>query len=342
MPHTSQLDIRIFPEQTTKRMNHLAPRYLTISLLLTILATVFSSVQAGPSPPVIQSMMDSIPKPPSRKSLSDFSPPPNHPEVKEIICYFPKMPLFPGCNDNLVYQQQKQCSDSHLTKFIYGNLRYPYLAWRDSVEGMAVISFTVEKDGSVTEAEIVRDPGAGTGTEALRIINLMAEQNLHWTPGEQMDKPVRVRFNMPIKFKLTEKTVPFPPPPPKPVSCPADPFYVVEQMPRFPGCEHLTDKQERKTCSDRTFLEYLHNNLKLTPLQVQSCVVGTVVIQFVVETDGSVTNTKAMRDIGVDYVQSALNAVESMNENGIRWIPGRDKGQAVRVQYNVPVRIHLE
>lgn len=96
-------------------------------------------------------------------------------------------------------------------------------------------------------------------------------------------------------------------------------------------------------CSDKKFLEHLHTNLQLTPIQKQSDeVAGTVVIQFVIEANGSVSETKIMRDIGACYGQAALKAVESMNENDIRWIPGRQRGQAVRVQYNVPVKINLE
>ncbi|WP_157472279.1 energy transducer TonB [Neolewinella persica] len=321
---------------------------LKACLLLTILTTAFSSVQARPSLTVIPVMTDSIPKPLPGKPFKDVLPPPpplhNHPIEKGFIGSIrEKMPLFPGCDNGLVYPKDKECADSLLLEFIYGNLRYPYLAWRDSVEGMAVISFYIEKDGAVTEAKIVRDPGADTGAEALRIINLMVEQNLRWTPGEQMDKPVRVRFNMPVKFKLTEKTVPFPPPPPPPSHSNADePFKIVEQMPRFPGCEHLTAEEKRKECSDGKLLEYLHTNLKLTPLQVQSCVTGTAVIQFVVEADGSVTYAKIVRDVGAGYGLAALKAVESMNENEIRWIPGRQRGRAVRVEYNVPMRFYLE
>jgi protein TonB len=153
-----------------------------------------------------------------------------------------------------------------------------------------------------------------------------------------------VQFSLPIRFKVTEKTVPaplLPPPPPLNNGC-EELFKVVEEMPRFPGCEELVDEAERKNCSDRLFLQYLHANLKLTPLQTQSCASGMVVIQFVIEKDGMVTDARIVRDIGVGYGQSALEAVESMNANGIRWQPGRQGGRAVRVQYNVPIRICLE
>lgn len=275
----------------------------------------------------------------------DTLPPPPEKQVEEIFIGGIRevMPLFPGCEDSADYYSRKKCADSLMLAFIYGNLRYPYLAWRDSVEGVAVVSFTVEKDGSVTDAKVVRDPGAGTGAEALRLVNLMAAQEKRWTPGEQAGKLVQVRFNLPVKFKLTEGTVPYPPPPAPPVNEGSyDVYKVVDEMPCFPGCEDVTDEAERNNCANGKLLKYLHTNLKLTPLQAESCAAGTVVIQFVVETDGSIAAAKIMRDIGVGYGQSALQAVQSMNENGIRWIPGKQRGRAVRVEYNVPVRIKLE
>ncbi|MBC6994973.1 TonB family protein [Lewinella lacunae] len=254
------------------------------------------------------------------------------------------MPLFPGCDEIAAdYPSQKKCADSLMRTFIYGNLRYPYVAWRDSVEGTAVVSFTVEKDGSITGIEVVRDPGAGTGTEALRLVNLMTTKEKRWTPGRQAGKLVRVRFNLPVRFKLTEGTVPYPPPPAPPENKgSSDVFKVVEEMPRFPACEDIPDEAELENCAKVKLLEYLHENLNLTPIQLASCAAGLVVIQFVVEKDGTITDAKIMRDIGVGYGQSALEVVQSMNDNGIRWIPGKQGSQPVRVEYNLPVKFRLE
>ena len=65
-----------------------------------------------------------------------------------------------------------------------------------------MITFVIEKDGSVTDARIVRDIGAQCGQEALRVVNLMNDQNIKWTPGKQRGRSVRVQFNLPVRFKL--------------------------------------------------------------------------------------------------------------------------------------------
>ncbi|MEM9930399.1 MAG: energy transducer TonB, partial [Bacteroidota bacterium] len=129
-------------------------------------------------------------------------PPPTKPHVEEIIRVSEVMPLFPGCEDIEKYSERKKCADKRLINFIYEHIQYPPTARDVGIEGFAVISFTVEKDGSISEAKIVRDPGGGTGTEALRVVNLMNTKGIKWEPGLQMNKPVRVRFNLPVKFKL--------------------------------------------------------------------------------------------------------------------------------------------
>jgi len=67
---------------------------------------------------------------------------------------------------------------------------------------MVVLTFVVEKDGTISEEIIVRDIGAGCGQESLRVVKLMNKEKIKWTPGKQDGKPIRVQFNLPIKFKL--------------------------------------------------------------------------------------------------------------------------------------------
>ncbi|MBC6996444.1 TonB family protein [Neolewinella lacunae] len=129
-------------------------------------------------------------------------PPPPAPKVDEIFKVVEQMPLFPGCEDISSYADRKACADKKMLEFIYGNIKYPAIARENGVEGMAVVSFVVEKDGTVTDAKVVRNPGAKTGEEALRVVEMMNEKGLKWTPGKQGGRSVRVQFNLPVKFKL--------------------------------------------------------------------------------------------------------------------------------------------
>ncbi len=125
-------------------------------------------------------------------------PPPPKKEPDEIFKVVEEMPAFPGCEHIADKVQRKECVDQKLLEFIYSNIKYPAIARENGVEGVVVITFVVEKDGRITDARILRDIGAGCGQEALRVVNMMPK----WNPGKQRGRPVRVQFNLPIRFKL--------------------------------------------------------------------------------------------------------------------------------------------
>ncbi|MDX1942250.1 MAG: TonB family protein [Saprospiraceae bacterium] len=124
---------------------------------------------------------------------------------EEIFKIVEEMPLFPGCDEQGTYEEKKPCADRKMLEYIYKNIKYPKEARDAGVEGMVVVSFVVEKDGSISTPRIMRDIGAGCGEEALRLIHLMQER-VHWTPGKQRGRNVRVQFNLPIRFKLEDKS----------------------------------------------------------------------------------------------------------------------------------------
>ena len=113
-----------------------------------------------------------------------------------------QMPLFPGCADLGTKEERDACHQENLLKFIYKNIKYPAIARENGVEGTVVVTFVVEKDGTVTDARVVRDIGAGTGEEALRVVELMNKEGIRWTPGKQRGRAVRVQFNLPVRFRL--------------------------------------------------------------------------------------------------------------------------------------------
>jgi protein TonB len=125
-------------------------------------------------------------------------PPPPTPRRAEIFKVVEEMPAFPGCEDKTDRAEKKKCSIEKMNTFIYDNLRYPKIAKENGVEGTVVVRFAVEKDGSLSNPEVVRDIGAQCGAEALRIVKSMPK----WNPGKQRGRPVRVQFNLPVKFKL--------------------------------------------------------------------------------------------------------------------------------------------
>jgi protein TonB len=85
-------------------------------------------------------------------------------------------------------------------KFIQHNLRYPEIAVEQGTQGKVFVSFVVEKDGSISDVSVVKGIGSGCDEEALRVIR----KSPRWKPGMQQNIPVRVRYNMPLSFILTQ------------------------------------------------------------------------------------------------------------------------------------------
>lgn len=115
-----------------------------------------------------------------------------------------EMPRFPGCEEeeNLTLQEMKKCADTNLLAFIEINTVYPEEALKMGIQGRVFVTFIVEKDGTLSNLELVRDIGGGCGEAGLQVIKLMQELDIKWRPGRQNGEIVRVRFNLPVHFKL--------------------------------------------------------------------------------------------------------------------------------------------
>ena len=83
-------------------------------------------------------------------------------------------------------------------KFLAQNIKYPQLARENNITGKVYVTFVVEKDGSVSNARVLRDIGGGCGAEAIRVVKSMPK----WTPGKQRGKAVRVQYHLPVNFNL--------------------------------------------------------------------------------------------------------------------------------------------
>ncbi|MEL6668928.1 MAG: TonB family protein [Bacteroidota bacterium] len=183
-------------------MNSLVDRLNFRHFLFIWITGIFclNSLTPNPQVSVIDSspILDSIPPSPPPPPLP---PPVNCNEIYRVV---ERMPLFPGAEGD-TYYERKSDADMRLLEFVYSHVRYPERAVASCIEGMAVISFVIDQDGYMHSLRIVRDPGGGTGEEALRVMELMADIATPWTPGTQMGRPVSVQFNMPVRFRLEVK-----------------------------------------------------------------------------------------------------------------------------------------
>ncbi|TDK42633.1 energy transducer TonB [Algoriphagus formosus] len=83
-------------------------------------------------------------------------------------------------------------------RFLMNNLKYPVAARNKRIEGDVILKFIIEKDGSISNQEILNKVGGGCDMEALRVLSLSPK----WTPGLKDGQPVRTIMHIPIRFRL--------------------------------------------------------------------------------------------------------------------------------------------
>lgn len=107
------------------------------------------------------------------------------PEVEKVFDVVEQMPSFPG-------------GPSALMEWLSNNVKYPVVAQENGVQGRVVVSFVVERDGSITDVKVVRGVDPSLDREASRVVRAMPR----WIPGKQNGSAVRVKYNVPVAFRL--------------------------------------------------------------------------------------------------------------------------------------------
>lgn len=95
------------------------------------------------------------------------------------------MPSFPG-------------GDAALFKYLNDNIKYPVIAQESGIQGRVICQFVVNRDGSIVDIEVVRSVDKSLDAEAIRVIKNMPK----WSPGKQRGKTVRVKYTLPVNFRL--------------------------------------------------------------------------------------------------------------------------------------------
>ena len=200
---------------------------------------------------------------------------------------FEQRPEFPG-------------GDKALLQYIANNLKQPAIC----VEGKVFVSFTVEKDGSVSSVKVLRGIEPHSDSAAIAVVRTLPK----FKPGIQNKKPVRVQYNLPIRFGLNRDETSM------------RVYTTVDKKPEFEGGE-----QGLKT--------YLETYAKLPLNTYQSGSASKVSVSFIVEKDGSITDVKLLRGIVCSASTVAIDLVKKMP----KFSPAKQNGEFVRYYYTLDI-----
>ena len=203
-----------------------------------------------------------------------------------------------------------QGTDNDFRQYLTKNLTYPADAQTNGIAGTIVVSFVVDKEGEVTD---VKSP---VKIEYLSDeLEKAVQSSPAWKPGNQGGKAVSVQCYTFVEFKLRAPLV----------ETNGEAAYIfVEEMPEFPG-------------GAEEFRKFVQNALIYPQTAIENGIKGMVIVNFVVETDGSISDAKVLRGLDPACDAEALRVIKSTP----KWKPGKQKGQIVRVQYSLPIRYDL-
>ena len=274
-----------------------------------------------------------------KKPLTDHLKQNGHPQLnmetnaneventEEVFMVVEEMPEFPS-------------GMGELMKFLQQNMKYPEKAQKEGVQGRVIVQFIVEKTGKIANPTILKSVSPELDAEAIRVINAMPL----WQPGKQKGEAVNVKFTIPIIFRLntpesaneekkssstmgkniseggimldgnkTEKN-----------ANGEEVFQVVEKMPEYPG-------------GMGELMKFLQQNMKYPEKAQKEGVQGRVIVQFIVDKTGKITNPTILRSVSPELDAEAIRVVNALP----LWQPGEQKGEAVNVKFTLPMTFRL-
>lgn len=294
--------------------------------------------------------------------------------------------------------------DVKLMEYLSRTVRYPVEAQKKHVQGRVILHFIIEKDGSVSNVRVARSVDPSLDAEAIRVVNSMPK----WEPARQKGQPVRVRYTIPIQFRLqgNEGIVPDPK-----IDNAANTdkdvmvvgydkqnstsktndlsgknvMYFVdgkkvdsidnldaksvshmevlknkEALEKYGAADKegvilITTKQHENASSKfdavdipeempefpggiNELMKFLQENMKYPEDATKEGKQGRVIVRFVIDKDGTISDATVMRSVYPSIDAEALRVVNAMP----KWTPGKVKGAPVRVKYTLPLVFSLQ
>lgn len=195
-------------------------------------------------------------------------------------------------------------------KWVQAQVRYPEKLRQEGIQGRVVTSFVINEDGSLSDIGILQSPDEAFSKEAVRILGSSPK----WTPGTKSGVPTRVKYTLPVDFRLDEEG------------------------------NVLTDVPTRKPAlfrggPFRDFREWVQARVEYPAEAREQNIQGRVILSFIIRKDGSLTDINVVQSSDPRFSAEAVRIVESAPADA--WTPASDFGTAVDRRYLLPVDFRL-
>ena len=202
--------------------------------------------------------------------------------------------------------------DVALINFLNENIKYPPKAAQDKVEGKVIVQFMVKKTGKIDDVKVLRSVRKDLDKEAVRVIKMMPD----FVPAKQDGEAVDMLYTIPVSFKLFDEM--------KPLTLEGSDVPDDFQPPMFPG-------------GDRALMEFLKENVKYPPMAAKRKTQGRVVMTFVVDKTGKVSEIKVAKSVDIYLDTEAIRVCKLLPD----FIPAKQNGEPVSVWFTLPITFKL-
>ena len=210
-------------------------------------------------------------------------------------------------------------------RYLAENQQYPTAAVQQGLQGTVTVAFVVEKTGVVSNVMVPQPLAPALDAEAIRLIKAGPK----WTPAQNRGSAVRQRLTIPITFQMPESAGSDAGSGTAPATNPSSEQPLTQTV--------APDEPARPVGGTDAFFTWIQENLRYPALARQRKIEGRVMVEFVVQKDGSLTDARLVKRLGSGCDEEALRLIKAAP----KWNPARYKGQPLKQKMVLPVVFQL-
>lgn len=219
---------------------------------------------------------------------------------------------------------------AEMNKYIVSSLKYPPEASKQNKQGLVVYTFTVERDGSLTDFDLIHRADPLLDQEALRILKSMPP----WRPAKNNNQIVRSKSYVPMYFKLNKNAASIS----KSGSNVAQSYGKKDESIKNSPIYSIVDIMPRYPYGEKELAGFISHNIRYPKEARQKGIEGRVVCSFIIAADGSISNIEIVKGLHSELDNEAVRVLSLMS----KWIPGERSGEKVNVQCLLPIDFSID
>ncbi|HEX8505681.1 MAG TPA: energy transducer TonB [Hymenobacter sp.] len=218
-------------------------------------------------------------------------------------------------------------------QFLAEHQRYPAAAMQKGIQGTVKVSFIVEKTGTVNEVKVETPVSPELDAEGIRLI----KSGPHWTPAKHRNQVVRQRVVVPVSFVMSPGSMATASAPVKdrPITTSAADIAASANPNVRPVV--APDRPTQPVGGTQVFFDWIEKNQKYPLLARQRKIEGKVMVEFMVQTDGSLTDARVVKRLGSGLDEEALRLIKTAP----KWEPASFQGKPIKQKMLLPVLFQL-